>query len=236
MTLLEAIKERHSVRRYIDRPIEPEKAEVLRDAIAKINSATGLNVQLVLEEPRAFASGVWKYGQFSGVRNYLVMAGPKGREAEEAVGYHGEALVLLAQTLGLRTCWVGLTYTKTPGAFELSRGDMVHCVISLGYGENDGVQHPLRPAEEFYETSAVTAPTGAKAGTAAPPEWFLRGIEAARLAPTAINQQKFRFSLLGPRSVHAMALFSMVGYTHIDLGIAKLHFELGAGRENFEWD
>ncbi|MBP5172596.1 MAG: nitroreductase, partial [Bacteroidales bacterium] len=88
MTLLEAIKERHSVRRYIDRPIEPEKVRVLQDAIAKINSAAGLNVQLVLEEPRAFASGVWKYGQFSGVRNYLVMAGPKGREAEEAVGYH----------------------------------------------------------------------------------------------------------------------------------------------------
>ena len=227
MTLLEAIKERHSVRRYVDHPIEEEKVRVLQDAIAKINSATGLNVQLVLEEPRAFASGVWKYGQFAGVRNYFVMAGPKGREAEEAVGYHGEALVLLAQTLGLRTCWVGLTYTKTPGAFTLRPGDTLQCVISLGYGENDGVQHPLRPAEEFYETSA---------GTAAPPEWFLRGIEAARLAPTAINQQKFRFSLRGPRTVRAIPLFSMVGYTHIDLGIAKYHFELAAGRDNFDWE
>ena len=212
------------MRRYVDHPIEEEKVRVLQDAIAKINSATGLNVQLVLEEPRAFASGVWKYGQFAGVRNYFVMAGSKGREAEEAVGYHGEALVLLAQTLGLRTCWVGLTYTKTPGAFTLRPGDTLHCVISLGYGENDGVQHPLRPAEEFYETSA------------APPEWFLRGIEAARLAPTAINQQKFRFSLRGPRTVRATALFSMVGYTHIDLGIAKYHFELAAGRENFDWE
>ena len=227
MTLLEAIKERHSVRRYVDHPIEEEKVRVLQDAIAKINSATGLNVQLVLEEPRAFASGVWKYGQFAGVRNYFVMAGPKGREAEEAVGYHGEALVLLAQTLGLHTCWVGLTYTKTPGAFTLRPGDTLHCVISLGYGENDGVQHPLRPAEEFYETSA---------GTAAPPEWFLRGIEAARLAPTAINQQKFRFSLRGPRTVRAVPLFSMVGYTRIDLGIAKYHFELAAGHDNFDWE
>ena len=242
MTLLEAIKERHSVRRYVDHPIEEEKVRVLQDAIAKINSTTGLNVQLVLEEPHAFASGVWKYGQFAGVRNYLVMAGPKGKEAEEAVGYHGEALVLLAQTLGLRTCWVGLTYTKTPGAFTLRKGDTLHCVISLGYGENDGVQHPLRPAEEFYETSAGTGTASAKAtaaapGTAAaPPEWVLRGIEAARLAPTAINQQKFRFSLRGPRTVRATALFSMVGYTHIDLGIAKYHFELAAGRDNFDWD
>ena len=171
------------MRRYVDHPIEEEKVRVLQDAIAKINSATGLNVQLVLEEPRAFASGVWKYGQFAGVRNYFVMAGPKGREAEEAVGYHGEALVLLAQTLGLRTCWVGLTYTKTPGAFTLRKGDTLHCVISLGYGENDGVQHPLRPAEEFYETSAGTAAAGANAGTAEPPS---PGMPRRRISLTRI--------------------------------------------------
>ena len=224
MTLLEAIKERHSVRRYDDRPIEAEKVSSLQDAIAKINNLTGLNIQLVLEEPRAFASGVWKYGQFSGVRNYLVMAGPKGSEAEEAIGYHGEELVLLAQTMGINSCWVGLTYTKTAGAFELRPGDIVHCVIALGYGLTAGVPHPLKPAEQFYEADGM------------PPEWFLRGIEAALLAPTAINQMKFRFSLCGPRTVRAKALFSMVGYTHIDLGIAKLHFELGAGKENFDWD
>lgn len=224
MTLLEAIKERHSVRKYTDGPIEPSKVQALQKEIERINAAAGLNVQLVLEEPRSFASGLWKYGQFAGVRNYLVMAGPKGKAAEEAVGYHGEELVLLAQTLGLNSCWVGLTYTKTPGAFELRRGDMVHCVISLGYGLTPGVQHPQRPAVEFYEA----------AGT--PPEWFLRGVEAALLAPTAINQQKFRFTLVGQNRVRAQALFSMVGYTQIDLGIAKLHFELGAGRDNFDWE
>ena len=108
MTLLEAIKERHSVRKYIDKPIEAEKVAALQEAIARINEQTGLNIQLVVEEPRAFASGMWKYGQFSGVRNYLVMAGPKGSGAEEAVGYWGEELVLKAQTMGLSSCWVGL--------------------------------------------------------------------------------------------------------------------------------
>ena len=224
MDLLEAIKARHSVRNYIDRPLEAEKVDALQASIAKINSSTGLNVQLVLEEPKAF-NGLFisSYGQFSGVRNYIVMAGPKGKAAEDAVGYHGEALVLLAQTLGLNTCWVGLTYKKVPGAFSLRGGDVVHCVISLGYGSTPGVQHPLKPIENFYE-----APESV-------PDWFIAGVEAARLAPTAINQQKFRFILHPGAVVEARPIFSMVGYTIIDLGIAKYHFEIAAGKENFTW-
>ena len=223
MTTLEAIKARHSVRKYTDRPVEVIKAASLKAEIERINAVSGLNVQLVLDEPRAFASGLWKYGQFSGVRNYFVMAGPKGREAEEKIGYHGEQLVLLAQTLGLNTCWVGLTYKKIPGTFTLRDGDVVHCVISLGYGVPPGVPHPQTPAEEFYESDGV------------PPDWFLAGVGAALLAPTAVNQQKFKFVLLPGNRVEARAFFSVYGYTSVDLGIAKCHFEIGAGTEHFEW-
>lgn len=223
MELIEAVRARHSVRKYIDRPIEPEKAAAIRAAMERINRESGLNVQLVLDEPKAFSSGMWKYGQFSLVKNYLVMAGPKGDTAEERIGYHGEELVLLAQTLGLNTCWVGLTYKKIPGTFTLRAGDIVHCVIALGYGASQGVQHPMRPAGQFYESAAT------------PPEWFLRGIEAAILAPTAVNQQKFKFFLHPDGRVDVKPLFSMAGYTRIDLGIVKYHFEIGAGKENYEW-
>ena len=223
MELSEAIRARHSVRKYDSRPIEPEKVAVIRAAIDRINAEQGLNIQLALEEPRSFSAGLWKYGQFSGVRNYLVMAGPKGNEAEEKIGFYGEELVLLAQTLGLSTCWVGLSYKKIPGTYTLREGDIVHCTISLGYGLNAGVQHPLKPIEQFYEADGV------------PPAWFLTGMEAAILAPTAVNQQKFRFILHPGNVVEAKALFSMMGYTHIDLGIAKYHFEVGAGKENFSW-
>ena len=223
MTILEAIKARHSVRKYSDKPLEAPAAEALNAEILKCNAESGLNIQLVLEEPKAFASGMWKYGQFSGVRNYFVMAGPKGKEAEEKTGYYGERLVLLAQTLGLSSCWVGLTYKKIPGAFTLREGDTVHCVIALGYGITPGVQHPLKPVENFYECE----------GTA--PQWFLDGMQAALLAPTAINQQKFRFILREGGIVEARTLFSMAGYTNIDLGIVKYHFETGAGRDNFRW-
>ena len=106
MTIKEAIKARHSVRKYTGQPIEIEKVSALRTEIDSINAESGLNLQLVLNEPKCFSSGMWKYGAFSGVTDYFVMAGPKGDENEERIGYYGEKMVLLAQTLGLNTCWV----------------------------------------------------------------------------------------------------------------------------------
>ena len=223
MTLLEAIAARHSVRKYLDKPIEMTKVTVLRSAIEQMNLESGQNIQLVLDEPKAFSSGLWKYGQFSGVKNYFVMAGQKGKEAEVKIGYYGERLVLMAQSMGLNTCWVGLTYKRIPGTFSLRNGDIVHCVIALGYGANPGVQHPRKPMENFYECEGAA------------PDWFLAGMEAALLAPTAVNQQKFKFILREGGKVEAKTLFSMAGYTNIDLGIVKCHFEIGAGTDNFSW-
>ena len=223
MELIDAIKSRHSVRKYKDQPIELAKVSALKAAIEHINAETGLNIQLVLNEPKAFSSGMWKYGQFSGVKNYFVMAGPKGKEAEEKIGYYGEELVILAQTLGLNTCWVGLTYKKIPGTFTLRDGDVVHCVISLGYGTTPGVQHPQKSMENFYESDGR------------PPQWFKDGLASAVLAPTAVNQQKFKFILLPENVVETRTSFSMAGYVNIDLGIVKYHFEIGAGKDNFTW-
>ena len=151
------------------------------------------------------------------------MAAPKGKEWEEKVGYFGEKLVLLAQTLGLNTCWAGLTYKKIPGTFTLRDGDIVHCMISLGYGADQGKQHPQKPVQKFYEADGNV------------PDWFLSGLNAALLAPTAVNQQKFKFILKDGNKVGTQTFFSPWGYTQIDLGIVKYHFEIGAGKDRFEW-
>ena len=71
MTELEAIKARHSVRKYTDKPIEISAVAALKAEIENINAESGLHIQLVLDEPRAFAGGILKYGAFPGVRNYL---------------------------------------------------------------------------------------------------------------------------------------------------------------------
>ena len=228
MTLYEAIAARHSVRKYKDSPITPEVLAILSDKILEVNRLGSLHVQLVTEEPKAF-SGLMAYGSFSGVRNYFVMAGGKADDLDERIGYYGEQLVLLAQTLGLNTCWAGLSYSKIPGTYELNEGEKICCYIALGYGLTQGSGHKVK---------GPTDVSNAGDGT---PEWFSRGVDAALMAPTAVNQQKFRLDYLVPDGegalpkVSAQPTFSMIGYTKIDLGIVKYHFELGAGKENFEW-
>ncbi len=221
MTLQEAIAARHSVRRYQEKPIEAEIVKRLNEEIALCNQEGGLHIQLVTDEPKAFSSKITTYGKFSGVSNYLAMVGPKG--ADEAIGYYGERLVLLAQTLGLNSCWVGLSFTKQPDRYQVADGEKLHCVITLGYGANQGVQHPMRPMEKFIKLNGNM------------PEWFKRGMEAALLAPTAVNQQKFEFELLDDHTVATRARFTLIGYGQMDLGIVKYHFEVAAGKENFTW-
>jgi len=225
MDLLEAIKQRHSVRKYRNEPIDAARLGILSDEIRECNSLSGLNIQLVKDEPLAFSTGIFKYGAFSGVKNYIVMAGPKGADYEQKVGYYGERLVLLAQTIGLNTCWVGLTFKLIEDVFTLSEGEKVHCVIAIGFGENSGKQHPDKPIDKFIDVQGEV------------PGWFLSGVEAALLAPTALNQQKWHFTLKEGNKVEATTAFSLTGrsYLHIDLGIVKYHFEIGAGKENFEW-
>ena len=227
MTIQEAIEARHSVRAYKDQPLADEVARRLEEEIAVVNQKGNLHVQLIRNEPKAFQGTMAKYGKFRNANNYIVMAGKKAEDLDERVGYYGEHLVLLAQTLGLNTCWVGLSYSKVPGTYVLDEGEKIACYIAIGYGETQGVGHKIKTVGQVSNASDAT------------PSWFRKGVEAALLAPTAVNQQKFSFEYVGMSNnrhqVRAKKGFSMIGYTQMDLGIAKCHFEIGAGEVNFEW-
>ena len=227
MTILEAIEARHSVRAYKEQPLTEDVVRVLEEKIECFNQEGKLHIQLVTNEPKAFKGTLAKYGKFKNVSNYLVMAGKKSDDLDERVGYYGEHLVLLAQMLGLNTCWVGLSYSKVPGTFVLANDEKIACYIALGYGETQGASHKVKTIEQVSNVSDIT------------PSWFKRGVQAALYAPTAINQQKFYFEYVrvenNQHKVLAKKGFSLVGYTHMDLGIAKCHFEIGAGKENCVW-
>jgi hypothetical protein len=221
MDINEAVKRRHSVRQYRHDVIEEEKIRILKEEIELCNKAGNLNFQLVLNEPRAFDCKAAHYGKFEGVSNYFALVGAKCKDLYEKCGYFGERLVLKAQSLGLHTCWVALTYKKIPEAFSVSDGEKFTVVISVGYGRHRGLPRKSKTPEQVSNVSAKT------------PAWFLRGVESALLAPTAMNQQKFRFIYNPDGTVSAKATLGF--YTKMDLGIAKLHFEIGAGKENFIW-
>ena len=227
MTIQEAIEARHSVRAYKDQPLSEETVKVLEDEIVTLNNEGQLHIQLICNEPKAFQGTMAKYGKFRNANNYLVMAGKKADDLDERIGYYGEHLVLLAQTLGLNTCWVGLSYSKVPGTYELGKDEKIACYIAIGYGETQGVGHKIKTVEQVSNASDIT------------PSWFKKGVEAALLAPTAVNQQKFSFEYVGMSNNHhqvrAKKGFSMIGYTQMDLGIVKYHFEVCVGKDRFLW-
>lgn len=220
MELMEAIKNRHSVRQYTDKPIPDDIIKTLEAEIASCNEKGNLHIQLVKNEPKAFSCFKARYGKFSGVTNYIALIGPKSANLDERCGYYGEHLALKAQQLGLNTCWVAMTYKKIPGVFAIDAGEKLTLVIALGYGENQGIAHKSKAPADVSNISGDS------------PDWFKAGVEAALYAPTAMNQQKFTFTCEGNQ------VFAKAGtgfYAKADLGIAKYHFEAAAGREQFQW-
>lgn len=213
----EIMQKRHSVRQYEPIEIEEEKKTALNQLIEEANSTANLHIQACYDEPEAFNTFMAHYGKFDGVINYIVLIGKKKKDEE--IGYWGEKIVLKAQELGLNTCWVALTYGKKKTKAQLSSGEKIYCTLALGYGKTQGVAHKSKAISQVSNVSSDT------------PEWFKRGVEASLLAPTAMNQQKFKFIYEDEKVIAK----SGVGfYTKIDLGIAKCHFEIGADKK-IEW-
>ena len=217
MTMQEAIRARHSIRRYQDRPIAAETADRLRALIDDVNRESGLHMQLILDDPHCFDTFLGHYGHFEHADNYIAVVGRRSLpDLEERCGYYGQLLVLEAQRLGLNTCWVGGTYGRGKCRADKAAGEKIVCVISVGYGAYEGKPHPSKPLEKLCAVPAADMP-----------DWFRAGVEAALQAPTALNQQKFSIALVDGAAVITSGFGVM---TKLDLGIVKRNFELAAGR------
>ena len=214
-SVLAAIQNRHSVRQYTDRVIPEEVRDQLGEELAACNRESGLHIQIVYDDPEGFDSRLAHYGNFRNVRNYIVLAGPKGEEIEERCGYYGERLVLFAQQLGLNTCWTAMTFNRSAAKRWLAEKEQLCMVIALGYGATQGRPHKGKKLSDVV------------IGKGPMLDWFRMGAEAALMAPTATNQQKFVIGM-----VHGKPEIRISGlgfYTKVDLGIVKYHFEAASG-------
>ena len=214
--MLEVMKARHSVRQYTDKAIEKEKRDVLNTLINEINRKESLHIQVLYDEPECFDSFMAHYGKFSGVRNYITLIGKKSSDLDEKIGYFGEEIVLKAQMLGLNSCWVAMTHGKSRAI--INKGEKLVCLIALGYGVTNGVAHTSKPLSKLCDVSDNNIP-----------DWFKKGMEASSLAPTAMNQQKFRFELSKDGTVRLTCQSGF--YTKLDKGIVRYHFEAVSGRK-----
>lgn len=255
MDIMQIMETRHAVRSYTDEPIAEADAVALQEMVDRCNEESGLHCKLVLDEPKAFDSMLARYGKFANVRNYLVLAGPPTADLEKRCGYFGERLVLFAQERGLNTCWVALTFKKRFVRKVVDAGDKFVLVIALGHGATQGAAHKSkdvsdvvsfqdvdlsfdRDADSESSRSADSDPEGPEEASPIP-EWFARGVKAALLAPTAMNQQSFEIILTSATSPEGKSYVDLVSkggaYSSVDIGIVQLHFELGASTENFAW-
>lgn len=218
MDIKEAIYARHTVRKFQDKPLAEDVVKALQARIEKVNKEHQVNIKLVTNESVP-VWGVMKFFMTKGLKNYLVLLGPDRADIEESLGYCGIDIALYAQTLGLNTWWVGGTYSKNSASKDVE-GSVINGIIALGYGQVQGVPHKSKAFEDVCQYEGAM------------PEWFKQGVEAALLAPTSMNNQKF---MITGKDNEVSISCDNGKWSGTDLGIVKYHFEVGAGKDNFQW-
>ena len=223
MTELEAIKARHSVRAYQEKPIEAGALAKLNEMVGECNRRGNLHLQVLPDSGGLFSNPFCMVSGLSRAPAAVACVGPDDETLDERVGYWGERLVLFAQTLGLNTCWVGMC-SKGRSHADIRPGEKMLLAIALGYGKDDGKPRSSKTPEQVSRAEGEA------------PEWFRLGVEAALLAPTAMNQQKFFFTLKGDGTVLSKAGKGIC--SKLDLGIVRYHFDVAAaaaGRPAGAW-
>ena len=218
MSMREAMHERHTVRRYTDKAIPAETMKKLRGRIDDNNKKYDLAIRLMVDDTNAFNAAV-KLVLAKGVRNYFILAGRDVPDLDERLGYSSADLMLYAQTLGLNTWWVGGTFNRKKVSVMVPDVKVIG-VVAVGYGAVQGIPHKKKTSEEVSSYKGEM------------PDWFRSGVDAALLAPTALAKQAFFIRGEG-RTVSITCENGI--FSGADRGLVKYHFELGAGRENFEW-
>lgn len=229
MTVIDAVDARCSRRKYAGTPIDSDAAGELQKLITQCVEKENLNIQLVLDNGDAFKGFRRSYGLFSDVTNYIGLISNKNVEnCNERLGYYGELIVLHATILGLGTCWVGGSFDRSETPFMLSPSESVSCVIAVGNVSDEmsfreklvhGITHrKTKPAEKMFTAGGEV------------PDWFMSGMRAVQKAPSAVNRQPVMFTYTaGSGAVTASVPKPEDAGMAIDLGIAKLHFKIGAG-------
>ena len=247
----ELVKQRFSCRDYSKTPIDAEKQEQLAEFIAAsqigpFGSPTRFGLTAATEADRKALRGLGTYGFIKNPTGFILGAMGKGEKNLEDFGYAMERIILFATDLGLGTCWLGGSLTKSRFAKKITagKGERVPAVTSIGrFADDPGVRqqfsrnkHRYAWDKLFFDQAFDRPLSQDKAGAYAEP------LEAVRLGPSASNKQPWRIVKdgaswhfyiqrskgYGPDSL-AFKLLNVDDMQRLDAGIAMCHFELAAG-------
>lgn len=225
MTNLDAIDKRRSRRTYLETAIEQEKIKVLTTFIDQYNAEAKLSMRIIEDGSEAFKGFRKSYGLFKGVKTLIALIGKKSDPyLKEKLGYYGESIVLEATKLDLGTCWVGGTFSNSDNVIEVQEDEALLCVITVGHIKKESLKEKMvhrlatRKIKTIDDLYTADCPVS---------EWFLNGLEAALKAPSANNSKPVKFEYK-EGEIKAYVL-STNKFDLMDLGIAKLHFEIATG-------
>jgi nitroreductase len=254
--ITDLIRKRFSCRTYLDQPIEQDVRLKLEEFVSRgtpgpLGTRPRFELVAATQGDNKALRGLGTYGLIRGATGFIIGAMSPGDHDLEDFGYQMERIVLRATDLGLGTCWLGGTFTKSRFAkrIGISGNESVPAVVSVGYAPEKprrlealvrrGIGADSRlPWDELFFRSEFGVPLAPdEAGSYATP------LEMVRLGPSASNQQPWRIILQG--DAWHFYLQRTPGYgegglsrftrsadmQRIDMGIAMSHFELTANEK-----
>jgi hypothetical protein len=252
--IFEIIKERYSCRTYVNQPIQASEQRALSEFLASnrsgpLGSRSRLALVAASDQDRASLKGLGTYGFIKGATGFMVGAVERAPKDLEDYGYRMEHAVLFATDLGLGTCWLGGTFTKSRFAekIEVTRAERVPAVAAVGYVAEDsgfrdrirvrvGAKDRLAGEQLFFDGSFGVPMAPDQTGA------YREVLEAVRWAPSASNKQPWRIVRTGDdfhfylqrtrgygKGSLIFSLLRLSDLQRVDMGIAMCHFELTAG-------
>ena len=257
--ITDIIQQRFSCRNYLETPLDAARQQTLLDFLAPLRTGplgTPLRFDLVAatQQDREALKGLGTYGFIKGECGFLVGAVQHAEKDLEDFGYVMEQAVLKATDLGLGTCWLGGSFTRSSFARNITatENEQIPAVASIGYIEdleqarNNFIRLQVRgnqrlPWEQlFFQQKFGAALSHAEAGE------YAVTLEMVRWGPSASNKQPWRIvrdnhtwhfymqRTKGYRDNLFSKVMSIADLQRVDLGIALCHFELTARQQGIQ--
>ncbi len=227
-----AIFTRRSRRIYKEIRVPPDKFKRLAAVCQNFHPFPEARAVMVMEpSDQVYRGFIGSYGKIEDAPGYIAFIGNMdSHRVQEAVGYTGEGIILEATALGLGTCWVGGYFRPEAVNKQISitKNEKVLAITPFGFFK-DSFSFQEKLMIGFGRLHKRKPLSGLVTGTCKQ-EWMKTALEAAQLAPSAVNRQPWRFvccnrsitvSLDKKRDTYKIA-------RRLDCGIAMLHLELGA--------
>lgn len=227
-TSIEVLKKRCSRRSFLDTPIA--EIEKVREIVKEIDGKDDVSFELIEDKGNIFYSLKLVYGWFRNVTTMVILRMPIGdSHGKEKIGYHGQDMILKFTELGLATCWVCIDFDKVKAKYNTDTHELV-AVIVVGNAPEELTASEKSIFDLMHQNRAELS--DCLVSRTNPPEWVMKGLETVMLAPSTINKMKPTFYF--DSGEVAVSVPNTFAYDFVDLGIFKLHFEIGAGG-HFPW-